>query len=71
MYPQPCLEVDDYQTEVGLGDLESEKVPNPTMAFKSLTQMKCHNQGGLHELPPKDVFFAATQSTAGSKTSSW
>ena len=86
MYPQPFLEVDDYQPKVGLGELESAKVPIPrvgldeletakvphsTMASTSLDQLKYQDQGDLHELPPEDVFFAATQSTAGSKTSSW
>ena len=86
MYPQPFLEVDDYQPKVGLGELESAKVPiprlgldeletarvpNSSMASTSLYQLKYQDQGDLHELPPEDVFFSTTQSTDDSKRFSW
>ena len=34
------LEVDDYQTEVGLGELESEKVPKPKVGLDELESEK-------------------------------
>ena len=86
MYSQPFHEVVDYQTKVGLGELESEKVPKPrvgpaeletergphsTVASTSSIKMKYHAQGDLHELPPEGVFFATTQSATDSKTSAW
>ena len=40
VYPQPFLEVDDYQPKVGLGELESEKVPTPRVGLDELERKK-------------------------------